>query len=149
MSYGPLPDDLSELERELEARRRQPPSAGFGRRLSAAVERELAGLARRRWRLVVAAGMAAAVIIAAFILWNRNGHAPRPGSETDSPPLIATLPVEPDSLLTWRAGRIMGDSPEALEIMRKRWSVEDRREPSSLRAFTRIETELLNSKGDM
>jgi hypothetical protein len=66
------------------------------------------------------------------------------------PPLTAKVPTEPDDALpTWGTARALGDSPEALESVLEKRVVEDRVPWTRLRAFTRIESELFNSKGDM
>jgi hypothetical protein len=157
---SPLPDDLTEMETELAGRPRQEPSAQARARLLAAVERELnepqasvispSWLRRRGWRLAVAGATAAAVIGAVLIVWSQRVHVPPPGRGVIEPPLVAKVPTETDEgLLTWRAARALGDSPEALGAVLEKRVVEHRVPWTRLRAFTRIESELFSSKGDM
>jgi uncharacterized membrane protein len=159
MDPAPLPDDLSELERDLAGRPRQEPSAQVRLRLLAAVERELSEpqasvaslswLRRAGWRLAFVSAAAAAVIVALLIVWSQRVHVPPPGRGVIDPP-SAKVPTEPaDAPLTWGAARALGDSPEALEAVMEKRLVHDRAPSTPQRAFTRIEMELFNLKGDM
>jgi hypothetical protein len=155
MDSAQLPDDLVELERRLAERSRQEPSANLRQRVAAAVEVELRTVAtivppwrRRRWQLAFAGGLAAAIIVAAFLVRNRNGQAPTfvPGADdTATAPQIA----EPsDALLTWGAGRALVNSPELDALPRYRSNTEGGR-LTTLRAFTRFDSEFSTKNGEM
>jgi hypothetical protein len=149
MDFPGLPDDLADLERSLVERRRPEPAVGFRSRVLAAMAPELTGLRRRRWQLAIAGGMAAAVLVAAFLAWNRNRQGPpteRAGVDT----LAAFQATEPDdALLTWGSHRRALDrSPEGWEeLLDKKWS-EKRTRAAPPQVLSRADSESLHLNGE-
>ena len=148
-----LPDDLSDLEREL-ARCQQPkPSPDFRPRVLSAVAHELSlpstsVMLSRRSRLgpfTICVSLAASIVLV-FAIWQFSKPL-RPPVLPDSYPRIAQLPPD-DRLTTWRACRqALAQSPDALDQLLQRNAAQSHSSPPQTLPHTH--TNLLAQIGDL